>query len=152
MGRCKASIVEAEAIDQGLVANKAKQPRLRIAALRERRQRADFDKAEAEPEETRDDFGVLVEAGRHADRVCESQSERRDGEARIGRRRRGKTRPREGGYGGAVRLFRRQREEERMRQRSEPAHHMSRRPKRCRPSSPSGRGLAQRTAESDSSA
>ena len=70
-----AVIVEAHAVDHGLVALEAEQPRPRIAALRLRRHRADLDKAEAEPQQRVRHLGVLVEARGHADRIGEIEAE-----------------------------------------------------------------------------
>ena len=47
------AIVEAHAVDHRAVLGQAEQPRPRIARLRPRRQRADFHRAEAEPEKAR---------------------------------------------------------------------------------------------------
>ena len=90
MGRGIAVIVEAEPIDQRLIARQAKQARARIARLRPRRQRADLDKAEAGAEQPARRLGVLVEARRHAERIGEGQAEGRDaqGAGRIAARRR----------------------------------------------------------------
>ena len=70
-----AVIVEAHAVDHGLVALQPEQPRPRIAGLRLRRHRADLDKAEAEPQQRVRHFRALVETGRHADRIGEVQAE-----------------------------------------------------------------------------
>ena len=61
--------VEAEPVDHRLVGIEAKQARPRIARLRLRRHAAGLDEAEAEPEQRIDHFGILVEAGRKADRI-----------------------------------------------------------------------------------
>ena len=55
-----------------MIARSAAEPedtRCRVAALRARRQRADFDEAEAYGEELARHTRILVEAGRHAQRV-----------------------------------------------------------------------------------
>ena len=46
---------------------------LAIAALRPRRQRADLDEAEAHGEKLARHARILVEAGRHAERIGESR-------------------------------------------------------------------------------
>ena len=72
----RALAVEAEPVDHGLVGFEAKQPRARIARLRQWRHRADFDKAEAETQQRVRHLGVLVEARRDPDRIGEIEPER----------------------------------------------------------------------------
>ena len=81
--RFGAVIVEAHAVDHGLVALEPKQPRPRIAGLRLRRHRADLDKAEAEPQQRVRHFRILVEAGGHADGIGKIQAEGAHREFRI---------------------------------------------------------------------
>jgi hypothetical protein len=64
-----AFVVEAHAVDQRFGLCQAEQPRTGVSALRARRDRADFDKAEAERGERIDVFAILVETGREAHRV-----------------------------------------------------------------------------------
>ncbi len=78
-----AIIVEAHAVDHGLVALEPEQPRPRIADLRLRCHGADLDKAETEPEQRIRRLRALIEAGRHADRIGEIQPERPHRQFRI---------------------------------------------------------------------
>ncbi|MNI18035.1 hypothetical protein D3C73_714290 [compost metagenome] len=66
-----ALIVEAEAVDNGAILDQAEKPRLVIAHLRFRRQRADFDMAEAELQKRIRHFGILVVTRGETDRVFE---------------------------------------------------------------------------------
>jgi hypothetical protein len=68
-GRVVAFIVKAHAVDDAFGLRNAEQARLGIAHLRARRHRTDLDHAEAHQRERTRDFGVLVEARCHADRV-----------------------------------------------------------------------------------
>ena len=61
--------VEPEPVDQRAIGIESKDPRARIAGLRKRRDRADLDKAETEPQQRIGHARVLVETGRNADRV-----------------------------------------------------------------------------------
>ena len=63
--------VESEPVDHRPVFNKPENARLRIARLRQRRDCADFRKAEAKPQQGVRNFGVLVIPGGHADGRCE---------------------------------------------------------------------------------
>ena len=58
------------------IGSEPEQPRPRIAGLRQRRDGADFDEAEAETQQSIGHFGVLVEARSNADRVGKIESER----------------------------------------------------------------------------
>ena len=78
-----AVIVETHAVDDGLVALQPEQPRPRIADLRQRRHRADLDKAEAETQQRIGRLRALVEACGHADRIGKIQPECAHGELRI---------------------------------------------------------------------
>src|SRR6202020_672492 len=60
MRRVIALIVEAQAIDQSLLARQSEQAWTRIAGLRQRGQRADLDETEAQAQQPVGDFGVLV--------------------------------------------------------------------------------------------
>src|SRR3954471_13570646 len=70
-----AGAVEAETVDDASVAIQPKQPWARIARLRARRDRADFDKAKAERQKVVRCEAVLVEPGGKPDRIGEFQSE-----------------------------------------------------------------------------
>ena len=148
MGGVIAVVVEAQPIDQSLVARQAKQPRPGIAGLGARRQRADLDEAEAGAEQRAGNLGVLVEARRHAERIGERQTERRDGEARIVAPASARRSQPQRGDRRAVRGLRLQLREKRQRQRAERPHHAPRFPKTWRPSAPSGSARVQRTADS----
>ena len=78
-----ALVVEAEPVDHGLVGVETEEARTRIALLRARRDGANFDEAETEAEQRVRHFGVLVEAGRDADRIGEIQPEYAGREFRI---------------------------------------------------------------------
>ena len=69
-------------------ARQAKHPRLGIAGLRPRRQRADFDETKSEREQSTGNLGVLVEAGGEPERRGKPQTKCVDGKPRIARGRR----------------------------------------------------------------
>ena len=81
--RLGALAVEAEPVDHALVGGEPEQARARIARLRLRRHGADLDEAEAEPEQRIGHLGVLVEPGRHADRIGEVEPEGPHREPRV---------------------------------------------------------------------
>src|SRR5690606_9860064 len=66
--------VEAEPVYDRTVPRQPEDARLWIPGLRQRRHRADFDKAEAERKKRVGNLGVLVVAGRHAERVVEGDA------------------------------------------------------------------------------
>jgi hypothetical protein len=72
-----------KAIDDPRVLFQPEKARLRIAGLREGRDRADLDRPEAEPQQRVRDFAALVEAGRHAERRRKAKAEGLDREAWI---------------------------------------------------------------------
>ncbi len=74
----ESDVVEAEAVDQGLGARQAEQPRARVAGLRPRRHRSELDEAEPEPRQRRQMGGILVEAGCEPDAIAPAQAEQRD--------------------------------------------------------------------------
>ena len=125
MHRAMAFAVEAEAVDHRLVVDEPEQARRRIARLRARRDRADFDMAEAETQQAIDHFAALVEPRRHAERIGKIKAEGGDGKARIGlgagherqHFQRGDRRP--------MRAFRFEREKNGPRQRAESPDHGS---------------------------
>ena len=73
-----AFVVEAHAVDDGLGRNDAKASGLRIAGLCERRDRADFNVAEAQGAEGVDAYAVFVHAGGKADRIGKAQPHQLD--------------------------------------------------------------------------
>ncbi len=73
-----AAVVEAEAIDNGPVANEPEDARARIAGLRPGRQAADFGKSAAHGERGARHPRVLVKAGGNADRVRELETPKLD--------------------------------------------------------------------------
>ncbi len=116
-------IVEAEPVDHGAVGHRAEHARAGIAGLRARRQRADFDEAEAHGEQLARHARILVETRRHADRIRNVQPEQMLAEALVVR------------FGGArikpelqtfdrdfVRPFGRQRQQQALAQAEQPAH------------------------------
>src|SRR3546814_15426242 len=78
-----AFVVETEPIDDRAVCRKTEHARFRIARLWTRRDRADFDKAEAEPRPCVDALAVLVEPGRQTDAIGDAQTKPFD---RVGER------------------------------------------------------------------
>ena len=74
--------VEAEPVDDRPVGREAEQTRLRIALLRARGHRPDFDKGEALPQQRRVRLCVLVEAGREPDRVRQVEPGERGAQTR----------------------------------------------------------------------
>ena len=74
--RIDAVVVEAETIDDRVVLRQTKHPRLGIAFLRLRRDRADFDETEAQREQCVDMRAVLIQSGRQADRIGKGQAQR----------------------------------------------------------------------------
>ena len=75
--------VEAQPVDHRRVGLQPEHARPRIAGLRQRRDGADLDEAEAQPQQRVGHFGVLVEARRDADRIGKAQPERPHREPRI---------------------------------------------------------------------
>ncbi len=67
--------VEAEPVDHAAIGFEPENARPRIAGLRQRRDGADLDKAEAQAEQRVGHLGVLVEAGRDTDRIWEVEAE-----------------------------------------------------------------------------
>src|SRR5690606_39196769 len=81
--RVMAFIIEAEAIDNRSIFNKAENARARIAALRTWCDGADFSEAETKFQQCIRHFGILVITGGHAKRIWELQSSDLDGKSRI---------------------------------------------------------------------
>ncbi len=65
---------EAHAVDHGLVLDQPEEPRLRVARLRARGDRADFDMAKAQAGQPAPAQAVFVVAGRQPDRVGKAQA------------------------------------------------------------------------------
>src|SRR3546814_13061990 len=86
-----AFVVETEPIDDRAVCRKTEHARFRIARLWTRRDRADFDKAEAEPRPCVEALAVLVEPGGQTDAIGEAQTKQFD--RVVDRRVRKSTRP-----------------------------------------------------------
>src|SRR3546814_15221840 len=86
-----AFVVETEPIDDRAVCRKTEHARFRIARLWTRRDRADFDKAEAEPRPCVEALAVLVEPGGQTDAIGEAPHKQFD----RGVHRRGRKRPTE---------------------------------------------------------
>src|SRR5690606_32550006 len=139
-------IVETEAVDHRLIFGQPEDTRLGIARLRQRRDRADLGEAEAEPEQSVRHFGVLVIAGRHAERIGEVEPAQRDTKPRVtASRRRAAEAGAQREYRQSVRVFGIEGKKR------PPADHLERvhaprSGKTWRPSAPSGRGRTHFTA------
>src|SRR5437660_5220277 len=143
-----ASAVEPQAIDHTAVAIEAKQTRARIAGLRTRRDRADFDEAETERQQIVRRDPILVETCGKTDRVRELQTERAHGEPRIVG-----SRPRQPGalqreQRRVMRALRIERMQQRPRQLEERADHGTSPEKSCVPFSRSGSLSMRKTSAS----
>ena len=68
--------IEAEPVDHPAIGLEPEHPRARITRLRQRRDGADLDKAETEPQQRVRHFGVLVETRGNADGIGEIEAER----------------------------------------------------------------------------
>ena len=104
---------------------RSEQPRTRIARLRQRRDRADLDEAEAEMKKRVGNLGVLVEARRKADRIGEVQPEGPHCKPRIVRLARKARRELEALDGESVGVFGIKRPQQWPREAVEEANHMS---------------------------
>ncbi|MCY1293327.1 hypothetical protein D9M70_425840 [compost metagenome] len=82
--RAMTLVVEAEAVDDGLVLDQPENARLVVAGLRFRRDGADFGETKTDLQERFRHLGVLVIAGRHADRVWELDAGDRLGKPLVG--------------------------------------------------------------------
>jgi hypothetical protein len=78
-----AFIVEAHSVDDGLLLGQTEQARLRVAWLRARRDRADFNETEAQTSQAVDGGSVLVETGGKPDPVGKFESHGRHRGARC---------------------------------------------------------------------
>ncbi len=144
-----AFIVEAIAIDDGAVFYQAEGARARIAGLRARRQRADFDEAEAEAEHRVGNFGVFIEARRKADWIWKIEAESGDGQARVVLRRRARRQKFQRGDGRAMRALGVEQTQQRRCER-ECVDHVTSPENSCRPSAANGSGSTRATASSGS--
>ena len=72
--RGHAAVGEAHAVDQGAVLRQPENARAGVAALRARRQRADFDVAKAKAGQPGGNAGVFVKAGGDAENIGKSQA------------------------------------------------------------------------------
>ena len=146
-----AVIVEAEPVDDAVIGREAEQARAGIAGLRARRDAADLDESEAQPQQGIDRLGIFVEARGDADPVGKAQAECRDALARMRSRGGQRHRP-ERPHGETMSVLRIQAHEQRTQQGVEGADHAVRSGKTCRPSAPSGSGMTQATAATGSDA
>ena len=128
------------------------QPRPRIAGLRQWRDGADFDEAEADTQQRIGHLGVLVEACGDADRIGEIEPEHAQRQPLVVARRRRQRREFQHFDCDTVGVFRVERAQERPGQAIEKADHGFGSGKTRRPSTSSGSGRAQRTADSGSGA
>ena len=135
-------VVETEAIDDRVVLHQPEQARARIARLRQRRDRADLDEAEARAQQGVGNLGALVETRGEAEGIWKVEPEGAHAQARIALRRGGKRRMAQREHGGAVRVLRVHAEEQGARDGAEQTHHGSALSKSCAPSDRRGRGLA----------
>ena len=74
-GGHRSPVVESHPVDDGAVRYEPEQPGLLVPGLGDRRDRADFDVAEAELAEPDDGLAVFVEAGGDAERGVELEPE-----------------------------------------------------------------------------
>ena len=144
--------VEAEPVDHPLIGVKAEDPRPRVAPLRQRRDGAGFDKAEAQAQQRIRHLGILVEPRRHADRIGKIQPEGAHRQAFVVAGGARKRRACQHLDSEAMRVFRIERVEEWPRQTLEQADHAGSSGSARRPSTASGSGCVQRTALSGSGA
>ena len=87
LGRGRGSpVVEAHAVDDRSVVDEAKESRLRVAVLRDRRHGADLDVTKPQCPQAPDAPRIFIEPGSHAEGRLEAQPERVDGERRVGPR------------------------------------------------------------------
>ena len=148
--RLRAFAVEAEPVDDALVGRQPEQARARIAGLRPRRHGADLDEAEAEPQQRVRHLAMLVEAGRHADRIgkIEAEDPHRKPRSSAGAGPRGTSlEALDGQPMGVLGIHEAQ---QRPGQAVEQADHGASSGKTWRPSAPKGSGTAHSTASSDS--
>ena len=148
--RPMAVIIEAVAVDDRAILQKSEGARAIVAGLCQRRQRADFDEAEALPQHGVGNFGVLVEARRETHRIGEVETERLDRKARIVRLRRARRQEFQRGDCGAMRVLG-VKEAQDGKGETEGIDHRSPE-KSWRPSGRSGRGATRVTASSESGA
>jgi hypothetical protein len=150
--RLHAVVVEAEAVDDARVLRQPEEPRARVAGLREGRDRARLDEAEARPRQRMERDRVLVETRGEAHRIGQAEPRDLGAQARTGdeagqRRHPGAQR----GEREVVRALRVEPAQEREARALGEAHVISA-GKRCVPSAPSGRSRTQTTSDSRSGA
>ncbi len=133
------------------VGRQPEQARPRIARLRQQRDGADLDKTEAEPQQRIRHLGMLVEPGRHAERIGEVEPEGAHRQERIllvPAWQRGKLKRLDRQMMGGLGL---EQPQQRPPQRVIKADHGTSSGKTCRPSAASGSGLTHSTQASGSS-
>src|SRR5208283_5992167 len=83
-----AVVVEAIAVDDGVILEEAKDARARVAWLGKRSERPDLDKAKTQGQRRVERLGVLIEAGGETDRIGKIEPKNLRRETGIVRRRR----------------------------------------------------------------
>src|SRR3569623_798447 len=132
-----AGAVEPHAVDDARVLFETDLPRPRIARLRQWRDRADLDEAEAEPQQRVRHLGVLVETRRHPDRVWKVEPEGTAREYQTVRLRARHRKAAQALDGKPMRIFRIELAQQGQRQMVESTDHCKFSGSRWRPSSPS---------------
>ena len=144
--RVGALAVETQTIDHAVVAIEPKEPGPRIPDLCQGSDRPDLNEAKTELEESVRHLGVLIEAGRHADRIGKIEPERSDSEPRIVGGELHEWRKFQGLNGNAVRILGVEHAQQGPRKQFQQADHGASSGKTCRRSLPRGSGFAHSTA------